>query len=95
MRKILFSFLSVYHQDLAPSWEHKSAARPHLDLGGVVEVLWSFALEESEPVEDVGEEGEEEEAGHNGEEQEPERDGSGLGGNNYHQLPPNNSSLVA
>ncbi len=91
MRKILFSFLSVYHQDLAPSWEHKSAARPHLDLGGVVEVLWSFALEEAEPVEDVGEEGEEEEACHNGEDEDPERDGSGLGSNNRQHLSFNNS----
>jgi hypothetical protein len=90
MRKILFYFLSVYQQDLAPSWERKSAARPHLDLGGEVEVLRSFALEESEPVEDVGEEGEEEEAGHNGEDQDPERDGSGLGGNNRQHLPTNN-----
>ena len=58
----------------------------HLDLGRVVEVLRALALEEAQPVEDVGEEGEEEEAGHNGEDEDPERDTPALGGHHSHHL---------
>ena len=67
-------------------WARLRLRLGYLDLGGVVEVLWPFALEEAEPVEDVGEEGEKEEAGHDGEDQDPEGDSPSLGRDNSQHL---------
>ena len=51
---------------------------PHLQRDLVVVILRPFPLEEAEPVEDEGEDGEEEEASQDGEDEDPQRDAARL-----------------